>query len=97
MSLAKEDIRPRQLIESESFKNYIIKHVRFNIKSMYLHRIVTSFSDKHATTVLRYTAECIYQLVFRTKEEDEPLGVATKYDPTQGKKQIKFRKLGKGG
>ena len=56
-----------------------------------------SFLGKNAKFLVPYTNECEYQVDFRTKVEDKPLGVATVYHPTQVKnhdKTLKIEKLG---
>ena len=50
---------------------------------MYPEKIFSSILDKHAKIFVPYTAECEYQLDFRSKDKDKPLGVATIYHPTQ--------------
>ena len=46
---------------------------------MYLEKIVTSILDKHAKKFIPSSAECKYQLDFRTKDKEKRLGVATIY------------------
>ena len=44
-----------------------------------------------------YIVECEYQLDFRTKDKDNPLGVATIYHPTQVNNHYKLRKIERAG
>ena len=81
MSLQVEYERPYQRNEPESLQNIIIKYVRYNIKSMYPEKIIHSILKEHAKKFVPYTSECEYQLDYRSKDKDKPLGVATIYHP----------------
>ena len=97
MSLEFEHERPRQINESESLQIIIEKHVPYIIKSMYPEKKLSTVLDKHAKIFACYTAECEYQLDFRTKDKDKPINVATKYHPTQVKNHNKNRELERNG
>ena len=90
MSLEIEYERPYQRNEPESLQNFIVKFVRYNIKSMYPEKIICSILDKRAKKFVPYTAELECQLDFRTKDKDKPLGVATIYHATQVKNHNKL-------
>ena len=62
---------------------------------MYPQKINDSVLDKQAKAFVLHTAECEYQLDFRTKDENKPLRVATIHRPTQDKNQKVIRKLEK--
>ena len=51
-----------------------------------------SILDKHVKIFVPYTVECEYQLDFRTKDKDKPLGVATINHPTQVRNYNQIRK-----
>ena len=51
----------------------------------------SSILDKHAKMFVTYTADCEYELDFRTKDKDKPFGVATIYHPTQVKNHNEIR------
>ena len=91
MSLEKEYCRPSGLNQPETYKYNCIEIPRYNIKSMYPEKKINSTLNKHAKIFVPYTAECEYQLEFRAKDKDKPLGIATIYHPTRVKilKKIK--------
>ena len=64
---------------------------------MYPQKIFDSILDEYSKVFVRYTAECEYQLDFRSKDKDKPLGVATINHPTQVRNRNKIRKLEKDG
>ena len=85
MSLDKKYERHYQRNELESLQNFINKHVRYDIKSLYPEKIFSSVLNTHAEIFVLYTVDCEYYLDFRTKDKDKPLGLATMYHPTQVK------------
>ena len=64
---------------------------------MYPQKINDSVLDKQVKAFVPHTAECEYQLDFRTKDKDKPLRLATIYRPTQEKNHNRNRKLEKEG
>ena len=81
----------------KAYKMLKLTFVRFSIKSMYPQKVFHSILDEHSKIFVRYTAECEYQLDFRSKDKDKPLGVATINSPTQVRNRNKIRKLEKDG
>ena len=91
MSLETEYERLYQRNEPESLQNNFIKYVRYENKSIYPQKTIDSILDQHAKIFVPYTTEYEYQLDFRSKDKDKPLGVATIYHPTQVENLEKFK------
>ena len=51
----------------------------------------------HVKNFLQYSGECEYQLHYRSKDKDKPLGVANIYHPPCIEKLKKIKNLEKGG
>ena len=64
---------------------------------MYPENRINSLLDKFAKILVPYTAECGHQLEFRSKNKDQPWGVANIYHPTQVKKNNKVESFQKDG
>ena len=97
MNLEIEYERPYQRNEPESSQIIILKYVRYNIKSMYPEKIIHSMINDHVKKFVPYTGECEYQLDYRSKNKDKPLGVATIYHPPLIKNLKKSKEVEKVG
>ena len=90
ISLEIEYCRPSGINQLENLQSFIMKYVRYNIKSIYPQRISESFLIKHRQTFVLHSAECEYQLEFTAKDKDKQLGIASIYHPTSFEKHKKF-------
>ena len=64
---------------------------------MYPEKIIDSILNEHVKKFVPYSGECEYQLDYRSKDKDKPLGVATIYLPPQIKNHKKIKELEKDG
>ena len=67
MSSEIEYERPYHRHEPESLQKFIIKFVRYYIKSMYPDTIFASMIDDHLKKYVPYSGESDYQLDYRSK------------------------------
>ena len=77
--------------DSEDSQNVNIKYVRYNIKSMYPQKIISSILDEPQKTFLASSTECEHKLDFRAK--DKSLKIANTYFPSEVKNQKKSKQF----
>ena len=64
---------------------------------MHPEKLIISIINEHVKKIVPYSGECEYQLDYRSKDKDKPLGVATVYLPPQIKNHKKIKELEKDG
>ena len=63
--------RPYQRNEPESLQNIILKGYFYNIRAMYPEKLIRTILLKHKGKIVRYAAECEYEIVFRNEEDNK--------------------------
>ena len=71
MSLEVEYERPYQKNEPESLQNIILKGYFYNIRPMYPETLIRKILLKHKEKLVRYAAECEYEIVFRIEHDNK--------------------------
>ena len=71
MSLEVEYERPYQRNEPESLQNIILNGYFYNIRSMYPEKLIRTILSKHNKKIVRYAAECEYEIVLRNEQDNK--------------------------
>ena len=94
MSLEVEYERPYQRNEPESLENIMLKGYFYNIRSMYPEKLIRKILSKHHEKLVRYVAECKYEIAFRNEKDNKIWeNNFTIYLPPQVKSHRKIKEL----